>query len=129
MPWIVLVAVFALLQFSVFGALVGRARGRYGVNAPATTGHEMFERYYRVQYNTLEQIVVFLPALFLSAGYGFGEDWMSAALGAVYLIGRQMYLTSYVRDPKSRGLGFGLTVIPVAMLLFNAGVGAAYTLI
>ncbi|MBK6434805.1 MAG: MAPEG family protein [Rhodanobacteraceae bacterium] len=129
MPWIVLVAVFALLQFSVFGALVGRARGRYGVHAPATTGHEMFERYYRVQYNTLEQIVVFLPALFLSAGYGFGEDWMSAALGAVYLIGRQMYLTSYVRDPKSRGLGFGLTVIPVAMLLFNAGVGAAYALI
>lgn len=129
MPWIVLVAVFALLQFSVFGALVGRARGRYGVNAPATTGHEMFERYYRVQYNTLEQIVVFLPALFLSAGYGFGEDWMSAALGAVYLIGRQVYLTSYVRDPKSRGLGFGLTVIPVAMLLFNAGVGAAYALI
>ena len=129
MPWIVLVAVFALLQFSVFGALVGRARGRYGVHAPATTGHEMFERYYRVQYNTLEQIVVFLPALFLSAGYGFGEDWMSAALGAVYLIGRQVYLTSYVRDPKSRGLGFGLTVIPVAMLLFNAGVGAAYALI
>ena len=129
MPWIVLVAVFALLQFSVFGALVGRARGRYGVHAPATTGHEMFERYYRVQYNTLEQIVVFLPALFLSAGYGFGGDWMSAALGAVYLIAPAFDLPSEVRDPNSRGLGFGLTVIPVEMLLFNAGVGAAYTLI
>ena len=82
MSWVVLVAVLALLQFAAFGALVGRARGQFGVSAPATTGHPIFERYYRVQYNTLEQIVVFVPALFLSAAYGFGEDWMSWGLAA-----------------------------------------------
>ena len=64
----------------------------------------------------MEQIVVLLPALFLSATYGFGADWISAALGAVYLVGRQLYLHSYVRDPKSRGLGFGLTILPAAIL-------------
>ena len=128
MSWVVLVAVLALLQFAAFGALVGRARGQYGVSAPATTGHPIFERYYRVQYNTLEQIVVFVPALFLSAGHGFGADWMSAALGVVYLIGRQIYLYSYVREPKSRGLGFVLTVLPGAVMLLNAAAGAVAAL-
>ena len=128
MSWVVIVAVLALLQFAAFGALVGRARGQYGVNAPATTGHPIFERYYRVQYNTLEQIVVFIPALFLSAAYGFGDDWMSAALGGVYLVGRQVYLHSYVREPRSRGLGFVMTVLPGAILLLNAASGAVATL-
>jgi glutathione S-transferase len=124
MPWVVLVAVVALLQFVAFGAFVGRARGRFGVQAPATTGHPVFERYYRVHYNTMEQIVVFVPAIFLSAAHGFGADWMSAALGVVYLAGRQMYFLSYVRDPKSRGLGFLLTVVPIAIFLGNAAAGA-----
>lgn len=128
MSWVVLVSVLALLQFAAFGALVGRARGQFGVSAPATTGHPIFERYYRVQYNTLEQIVVFVPALFLSAAYGFGEDWMSAALGVVYLLGRQIYLYSYVREPKSRGLGFVMTVLPGAILLLNAAAGAVTAL-
>ena len=129
MPWVVLVAVAAVLQFVAFGALVGRARGQYGVSAPATTGHPTFERYYRVQYNTLEQLVVFLPALFLSSSHGFGADAISAALGAVYLIGRQIYLHSYVRDPKSRGLGFVMTMLPSVILLVNAGAGAVAALL
>lgn len=128
MAWVVLVAVAALLQFTVFGALVGRARGRYGVQAPATTGHEIFERYYRVHYNTMEQLLLFLPGLFLSAGFGFGPDWVSAAVGVVYLVGRQLYLASYVRDPKSREIGFVLSILPSALLLGNAGLGAAASL-
>jgi uncharacterized MAPEG superfamily protein len=126
MPCVILVAVVALLQFAGFGALVGRARAKYGVHAPATSGHEVFDRYYRVHYNTMEQLVVFLPALFLSAAYGYGADWISAAVGAVYLIGRQMYLASYVRDPKARGPGFALSIIPSFLLLLNAAAGAVF---
>lgn len=129
MAWVVIVAVLAMLQFAAFGALVGSARGRYGVHAPATTGHEVFERYYRVQYNTMEQLLMFLPALFLSAGYGFAADWISAAVGAVYLVGRQLYLWSYVREPKSRGLGFALTMLPTTLLLLNAAAGAVKSLL
>ncbi len=127
MSAIVVVAVVALIQFIGFGFLVGRARGRYGVHAPATSGHELFDRYYRVHYNTMEQLLVFLPALFLSAGFGFGDDRISAAVGVVYLLGRQIFLSSYVREPKSRGVGFGLTLLPTVLLLLNALAGAIYT--
>lgn len=128
MPWIVIVAGLALVQFIVFGILVGAARGRYKVEAPATTGHDMFDRYYRVHYNTMEQLVVFLPALFLSAAWGFGPDWVTAAIGAVFLVGRQLYFSAYVRDPKSRSLGFALSVLPGAALLLNAIAGAVAAL-
>lgn len=122
MPLIDLIALLALLQFLVFGALVGRARGRYGVKAPAITGHEMFERAYRVQMNTLELLIVFLPALYLSARY-----WapLPAAIGgAVYLVGRVVYQQAYLRDPDRRSLGFLLSMLPCMVLLAGALIGA-----
>ena len=64
-----IVTALALLQYLVFGVLVGQARGKYGVRAPAVSGHEQFERVYRVQMNTLEVLIIFLPALWLAARY------------------------------------------------------------
>ena len=66
MPWLNLTITLALLQALVFGVLVGRARGKYGVKAPATTGHEMFDRYYRVQMNTMELLLLLVPAAYLA---------------------------------------------------------------
>jgi glutathione S-transferase len=88
MAWVLIVMVLALLQFYGFGIAVGRARVRHGVAAPATTGHPVFERYFRVQMNTLEQLVAFLPAIWLFAQF-YDPRW-AAALGAVYLTGRQI---------------------------------------
>ena len=62
-----LVALAAILQLLVFGVFVGLARSRYGVKAPATTGHPMFERAYRVQMNTTELIVAWWPPAVRSA--------------------------------------------------------------
>ena len=121
MAWINLVALLALVQYLVFGALVGRARGKYGVHAPATTGNEVFERYYRVQMNTLELMVVLLPAMWIAAAY-WDPRWIAAA-GAVYLIGRLVYLRAYTRDPGSRALGFMLSVAPISVLLVAALIG------
>jgi uncharacterized membrane protein YecN with MAPEG domain len=126
MALVQLVAVLAILQFIAFAMLVGKARGTYGIKAPAVTGHDVFERYYRVQMNTLEQIVVFLPALWLGAQH-LNPLW-AAALGVVYLIGRQLYLRAYVSDPASRGLGFLLTFLPSVLLLLAALVGAVRSL-
>ena len=122
MIWIQLVTLLAVLQFFVFGGLVGRARGLYGVKAPATTGHDVFERYYRVQMNTLENLVVFLPAMWLAAQY-WSPLWM-AALGAIYLLGRVLYLLGYVADPGKRAIGFGLSMMPTVILLAAAFIGA-----
>ena len=103
MNYVDLVALLALVQFLFFGAMVGRARGRYGVKAPAVSGHEMFERALRVQMNTLELLVVLLPALYVAAKY-WPQAWVAAA-GAVYLVGRFVYWRSYVAAPASRGAG------------------------
>lgn len=121
MAWINLVALLALAQYLVFGALVGRARGKYGVHAPATTGNEVFERYYRVQMNTLELLVVLLPAMWIAASY-WDPRWVAAA-GAVYLVGRIVYLRAYARDPGSRALGFMLSVVPISMLIVASLIG------
>lgn len=120
--WPALVTLAALTL--TFGTVwwVGRARGRYGVRAPATTGHEMFERAFRVQMNTLENVVIFLPALWLAA------LWVSEAvatiLGAVWLIGRIWYAIAYMREPKSRGGGFVLAFAAWGGLMLVAAWGA-----
>ena len=114
MLWVQLVTLLAVLQYFGFGGLVARARIRYGVAAPASTGHEMFERYYRVQMNTLETLVLFLPALWLAALH-WAPVWM-AAIGAIYLLGRLVYWRTYVAEPKTRSLGYGLSIIPTLLL-------------
>jgi hypothetical protein len=69
MAWVVLVIVLVLIEFFVLLSMVGRARGRYGITAPATTGHEIFERHFRVQQNTMEQLLLFLPSIWLFATF------------------------------------------------------------
>lgn len=117
-----LVALLAVAQLVFFGVLVGRARGRYGVKAPATSGHEGFERVYRVQMNTLELMVAFLPALFIAAKY-WPPTWVAVA-GAVYLVGRLVYWRSYTAAPASRGLGFALSMMPILALVIGGIAGA-----
>lgn len=126
MPYVLIVVSLALLQFMVFGIAVGRARYKYNCPAPATAGNEMFERYFRGQMNTLEQLIIFLPAIFLFA-QGVSALW-AAGLGAVYLVGRTLYFVGYVRDPKSRGLGFMLTMIANTVLVVGTLVAAVRSL-
>jgi glutathione S-transferase len=127
MAYVDIVTALALLQFIVFGFKVGRARGRYGVKAPAITGNEIFERHFRVQQNTLEQLVVLVPALYLFAHYF--RPLLAAALGVIYLIGRELYATMYVKEPSKREIGYGLTFVPTAVLLAGGLFGAVRSLL
>ncbi len=125
MRYVDIVTALAVLQYLVFGFKVGSARERYGVRAPAVTGHEIFERRFRVQQNTLEQLIAFLPGLYL-----FGRYWhpvWGAAIGVVYLVGRELYSAAYVRDPAKRGPGFGLSFLAVAVLVVGGLCGAVLT--
>ena len=122
MEWSVLVSLLALVQFVWFGVQVGQARGSTGVSAPATTGAELFERRNRVHMNTLEQLIVFLPALWAFSAYV--HPLIGPALGVIYLVGRFVYAGAYVKDPATRSTGFMLSFVPTAILLVGAIIGA-----
>lgn len=127
MPYVAIVTVLALIEFLWFGIMVGRARAKFNIPAPAITGNEIFERTFRVQANTLEQLILFLPSLWIFAAY-VSPLWASA-LGVVYVIGRAIYAGSYVRDPKSRSLGFALTALPTLAMMVGILAWAVHALV
>jgi uncharacterized membrane protein YecN with MAPEG domain len=127
MELVAIVAGVALIEYWVFLTMCGQARGRFGVAAPATTGHPVFERYFRVQMNTLEQLVLFLPGLFGFAMF-VSPAW-AAGLGLVFVVGRAVYARGYVEDPARRGPGFLLTFVANLALVGGALVGAIVRLV
>jgi glutathione S-transferase len=112
------VTVAAIVYTVVLSGRVGAMRARTGVAAPATTGDPLFERAFRVHMNTTEQLVLFLPALWLAQA-ALGDLWAAIA-GAVWLVGRMLYATSYARDPAKRGPGMMLTLGATSALLLMA---------
>ena len=127
MAYVHLVVVLALLEFLLFGWAVGRARTRYKVPAPAMSGHEVFDRYFRAQMNTLEQLVVFLPSLWLFAHYI--NAWAAVVLGLLFIVGRALYFRGYVQAAESRHAGFVLSAIPNVTLLIGALIGVSRALL
>lgn len=126
-PLTTLAIILALLVFFGLASAVGAARAKYDVPAPLSGGHPEFDKRYRVQMNTLEQLALFLPLTLLAAPV-LG-DAVTAGLGLVWSIGRIVYARSYYADPKARGPGFGLTMLPTLVLLLAALFGAVHTLI
>jgi glutathione S-transferase len=118
LPLTSLITLLIGLLMLALGINVGRARGKYGIKAPAVTGHQMFERAYRIQMNTLESAAPLLPALWLFAG--FISDSGAAAMGAVWLIARIWYALAYHTDPVKRGGGFGLSFTAFVVLWLGA---------
>ena len=121
-----LVTVLALLTYQATALNVGRARALHGVPAPATNGPEPFERALRVQLNTLEQLVFFLPAFWLASLLDNAS--VAGALGFVWVGGRIAYAVGYLQEAKKRGPGFGIAFLASAVLLVMALVGAVRTL-
>src|SRR5580700_2584358 len=121
------VTLLALLLYFVLVGRAGQARTKYGIKAPAVTGNEHFERAYRVQMNTLEQMALFLPALWLYAAYV--SDRGAAVGGLVWVVGRVVYALAYTRDPASRGPGAMITLFASVGLWLGALYGVARALI
>lgn len=127
MELVYLTILLALVEYMAFAALVGRARAKYGVKAPATTGHPDFERVNRVHYNTLEALIVFIPAVLLFARY-VDARW-AAALGVLFLIGRAVYAVGYIRAAEKRGPGAGITGIVDIVLVLGSIYGVIRALL
>ena len=113
-----LIVLLALLQYIWFTGRVGLARGKYDVNAPACDGDENFDRLFRVQQNTMEQLIVFIPAVFAFAYY-MSELWMMVP-GLAFIIGRFLYSAEYQKDPKSRTPGMAITLLANVVLVLGA---------
>ena len=113
-----LVILLALLEYSILGLMVGRARQTYGVEAPATTGNPDFERYFRVHENTLESLIVFIPAVWIfsmTVNYHIG-----VALGLLFLIARIVYARGYLSAAAKRGPGAMATAAISAVLVLGS---------
>jgi uncharacterized membrane protein YecN with MAPEG domain len=96
--WPGLVTVAALVVYYGLSLNVGRARVRYGVAPPKTNGSPDFERVLRAQENTTEQLVLFLPSLWLYAL--FVNPLWAAVLGSVWIVGRVLYALATTRLPS-----------------------------
>ena len=91
---------------------VGKARAKYEVKAPATSGHEMFDRAYRIQMNTLESAMLLLPSMWIYAG--LISDLGAGVSGAIWITGRIWYALAYQQNPAKRGPGFGISFLAIA---------------
>lgn len=124
MEYAAFIILLALAQYLYFTMRVGLARGKFGVKAPATSGNEIWERVYRVQQNTMEQLVMFIPAMLAFSMY-VSSRW-ALLPGVLFLIARQLYAFEYVKDPDSRTPGMALSLLSNAVLVVGALIGLAF---
>jgi glutathione S-transferase len=117
------VTLLAVLFYFYTAFRVGNLRATLGIKAPATSGHPTFDRAYRVQLNTLEQMGLFLPLLWLTALYPIGFAYLAPLIGLLWLAGRLVYLRGYMQDPERRLIGAMISGATNAALLIIALIG------
>ena len=111
------VTILAVLVMVYILVLVGQTRGRHGIKPPAMSGHPDVERALRIQGNTLEQVVIFLPLLWVATFLFHVVGWLPAAFGLVWCIGRLVYANGYMVAAEKRELGFMITALGSVGLL------------
>lgn len=121
MEWIVLVTLLVAAEYFFLAVLVGKTRTETGVYAPKCVGDEKFERVFRVQQNTLEQLIIFFPALWIF-GY-YVSPTVGAALGALFLFGRVLYARGYIQHPDKRAPGFIIGSLATLALILGGLIG------
>lgn len=122
MEALAIVTALALLQTTYFAFMVGKARQRHQVSAPTISGPDAFEREFRVHQNTMEQLVVFVPALWMF-GY-FVNPLVGAGIGLLYVVSRHMYRSAYLNEPKARSTPFMIGLLSFAVLTLGSMIGA-----
>jgi glutathione S-transferase len=125
--YVAMVTGLILLQLFWFSLQVAKVREAHECPAPAMTGPPEFERAYRVHMNTIEQLVILIPSMWMFA-YFVRPD-VAAGLGIVFLVGRLLYRNSYLADPSSRTIGFMVGFLAMMIMLVGSMIGAGMTLI
>lgn len=112
-PAIILTAAVTILAALIClgtAILVARTRAKQKVLVPAMSGDFKVECALRVQGNTVEQIVIFLPLLWVAALYSHYTGWLVPLIGLCWCIGRILFAMGYMSEPKKRGPGFTISV-------------------
>ncbi|MBO0349411.1 MAPEG family protein [Phormidium pseudopriestleyi FRX01] len=120
-PWPSLVTVSALIVYFVVTINVGRARFKYKILPPAMSGNSDFERVVRVHENTLEQMILFLPALWIFSEF-VSPVW-AGVIGSFWVLGRIVYAWGYYQAAEKRGIGFAISSLTSMVLLIGSLVG------
>jgi len=116
-----LVSLLAILIAIGTAILVARVRRTTGIFPPAMSGDPRVERALRVQGNTVESFIVFLPALWLAALYFQG--WIPPIIGLVWCVGRIVYAAGYIADANRRHVGFLICILSIFALVILAAIG------
>jgi glutathione S-transferase len=119
------VTILIVITYFYTSIPVGRMRGKHGIKAPATSGHPEFDRAFRVHMNTLEQMPIILPLLWLATLFFHTIGWLPALFGLLWIVGRIVYMIAYMADPVKREAGFGITIVADLALLILAVMGIA----
>ena len=127
MEFVWLLILIALAQFIFFTGKVGAARGKFDVPAPKTVGNEEWERLFRVQQNTMEQLILFVPGMIAFATY-VSETW-ALLPGAAFVIGRLLYGMTYAKDPEKRAPGAVMSIFSNIILVAGGLIGVVLSLI
>jgi glutathione S-transferase len=127
MNWVMLVTMLAVVVLFGVTINVGRARAKAGIKPPAMTGDPDFERAVRVHHNMLEQMMVFLPSLWIFAT--IVSPMYAAILGAVWVVGRILYAWGYYQAAEKRGLGFAVSSVASMLLMFGSLIGVVMQLV
>jgi glutathione S-transferase len=122
-----LITSVALIVYMVIVINVGRARVKYNVQPPATTGNADFERVLRVQQNMLEHLVPFLSGLWIFSL--LVDAKIGAGLGGVWILGRILYAWGYYQAAEKRGPGFGIATLAQFALIFGSVYGGIMAVI
>jgi glutathione S-transferase len=88
--------------------------------------HPEFDRAVRVHANTVEQLVIFLPGLWMF-GY-YVHELTGAIVGMLFIIGRFIYRNAYLNEPTRRAAGFGIGALSMGVLVLGGMIGAAVNL-
>ena len=125
--YVTIVTLLALMFYFYTTLQVSRARMLYGVKAPAISGNADFERVFRVQANTLEWLPIFLPSMWLFAYYL--SDPFAAGLGALWIVGRIIYMIGYTDAASKRGAGFAVQMVAAAILWGGSVYGVVHQML
>lgn len=127
MEYSIAIILIALLQFIFFTGRAGFSRGKYDIKAPKTVGNERWERIFRIQQNTMEQLVIFIPSTLIFSIY-VSATWVVLP-GILFIVGRHIYSRLYLQSPENRGPGMVLSFFSNIALVIGGLIGVALKLL